>query len=389
MGALPDSSIILTLYFTPLAQAGFSPLVFSQEPLEPEAVSSTGDLLPVAVTQGYLLIGEGLVWPGDTDSSGVVDHFDLLPLGIAYGASGPPRINAHTDWRPQFADSWGQATPASNMNYRHVDTDGNGQVEAADTLAIHLNWHKSTLLPDPPSYAVPKGIGPDLFVRPDTIGEVETAIFDIVLGTAEQPAENVYGLAFTLRYDQNQVAENGIYVHFDHSWIGRPDEILSFYRNDAENGKLHIALTRIDGREVSGSGAIAHLGVTLEDVIFRSIEREITFRIEEVRMIDRNEMRLPVSEMTTSVLIDRNVTGVDDIDRRSALKIIPQPATDEVRLEAEGMEIQAVKIYHLTGELIARFETSGFSVASLKDGYYLVSVQTDRGVIVRKLVVLH
>jgi hypothetical protein len=48
------------------------------------------------------------VYPGDADHSQQVDMNDLLPIGIHFGRTGPPRPNASLQWQPQLAPPLGR-----------------------------------------------------------------------------------------------------------------------------------------------------------------------------------------------------------------------------------------------------------------------------------------
>ena len=43
--------------------------------------------------------------------------------------------------------------------------------------------------------------GTVLYVQPDTVFPGQPAVFDIILEDGGAPAENIYGLAFTIVYD--------------------------------------------------------------------------------------------------------------------------------------------------------------------------------------------
>ena len=110
----------------------------------PTANDSAGrpiTLDPVALT---FAVTDGLVvWPGDTDDSGLVDAQDLLPIGARFGVTGPARDSTEQgiEWEPRAAPVW--PTPSDT----YVDANGDGEVDAADVLAVGLNFGRTQPAP--------------------------------------------------------------------------------------------------------------------------------------------------------------------------------------------------------------------------------------------------
>ena len=81
------------------------------------------------------------VWPGDTNNDGIVDERDVLPVGVYWRITGPPRSchspQRETSWQAHSATVW---TPEAAT---YADANGDGIVDGRDILAIGLNWHKT------------------------------------------------------------------------------------------------------------------------------------------------------------------------------------------------------------------------------------------------------
>ncbi|MGB1243067.1 MAG: hypothetical protein ACPG49_11130, partial [Chitinophagales bacterium] len=89
----------------------------------------------------YSTIEDG-VWPGDTNSDGIANNFDLLPIGTAYGSMGNPRINPTLAWIGQAADDWTD-TLVGGVNYKHIDCNGDGEILLDDLEGIIQNYGKT------------------------------------------------------------------------------------------------------------------------------------------------------------------------------------------------------------------------------------------------------
>jgi hypothetical protein len=70
-----------------------------------------------------------------------------------------------------------------------------------------------------------------------------------------------------------------------------------------------------------------------------------------------------------------------------AVRIYPNPVKDSFSLEA-GMPILWVKIYNIFGKQVAQFTAQDrYDISFLKKGMYLLRLETQNGVVVRKLAV--
>ena len=85
-----------------------------------------------------------MVWPGDANTDKLVDATDLLPIGIAYGETGPVRNSPSLVWTAQPAQGWSRYL-ANGVDYKHCDSDGNGVVDSMDIQGIYTNFGQSHL----------------------------------------------------------------------------------------------------------------------------------------------------------------------------------------------------------------------------------------------------
>ena len=134
------------------------------------------------------------VWPGDANNSGVADNNDVLAIGINYGVTGPVRTGASNLWVGQSCFNWTDSL-ASGVNIKHSDCDGNGIINADDTIPITLNYgmiHPRLL---PPVY---NATIPDLYLQctVDSIGPNQMLHVKMHLGSSAMPVPAIYGLAF-------------------------------------------------------------------------------------------------------------------------------------------------------------------------------------------------
>ncbi len=340
-----------------------------------------------------ILVVETPVWPGDTDNNGVVDNFDVLNIGLAIDSIGPARLNASLAWEAQPASDWPQSTPDGN-NYKHSDTDGNGMIDLNDTLAINLNWgevHQFTnetpdenrLFEDVPFY-----------LEPDTIIEGQTINLPIILGTDQMSAEEVYGLAFSLNYNPEIIAMNSAFVDLNSSWLGTPGVDMFIMQKDFHSmGRTDVGLSRIDGINVSGSGAIGQFIVTIEDdILFWSNEEErnelmAEFSIDNVRLINFQGQEIPVDAQSTLTEI---ISSQTEPDISQWVTVSPNPASDRIDIQATNLKVLQARIFNAVGKEVWQQEVwqgAQINISNLPAGSYLLYLQTDRGICHKKLII--
>lgn len=398
---LPDGSTLFEVCFTAIGDDAAVEVLISNHPTPIEVVRSGSQIVPLITSSGLVTIGGGgekLVWPGDTDHNGLVDHFDLLNIGLAYGASGFPRPDASLNWEAQFGVPWSITTPNTQVDYRHIDSDGNGQITANDTLALALNyglfndqWNGEdgfTGREGLPESA--RNTGTPLFIDTHPVENGSTAEFDIVLGDAGNTENTVYGLAFSIDYDPLAIVPGSIKLSFGNSWMGQEGQnLLTFYRVDPQNHRVNVAITRTDGLDITGSGPIAQLLITIEDVIFRSNEYEIPISIEKAHLITAKEEAVPV-QVLSSVITVATATGTLDAALDRQIKVYPVPARDLLFLRAPQLNIEAIGLYDLEGRPLQTWLGSHnqLSLPDLPRGAYMLRLITDRGVAVRRIIIM-
>lgn len=370
-------------HFTPTGTAGdVIPVILGYN----QWSATTGEeTYPITPRHGSVtLLPDGAeVWPGDTDQSRAVDHFDLLNIGLGYAATGPQRPNGSLEWEGQYLPDWGQATPESNVDYKHIDADGNGVIEAQDTMAIAVNWSRvTTHFRDPNQRPVPKLNGAPLLVEGDQISSAGPNALPIVLGAADQLAENVYGLAFSVHY-QGPIATESLWVDFTDSWLGEDGTpLLTIYRHFPTESRVDIALVRTNGQGVSGFGTIAQLVVRGNNQTNGPLSA--TLETSNPRAIDPAEAVVEIAPGASQLTVDFN-TGAYEPAWARGIRIFPVPASTELILQTDGIDVESLQIVNIWGQVAAVFPPQNvLSIEGLTPGIYVLRIRTPRGVVSRR-----
>lgn len=344
----------------------------------------------------YLTVKEPGVWPGDTDTNGVVNNFDLLPIGLAYDTMGPIRPGATINWEEQTAPDWPQQT-LSGINYKHIDTDGNGHINDQDTLAIIQNWGLEHNLMGEEEEIRILGNAP-FYVQPDTLIEGATLDLPVILGDDSNQLENVYGVAFSLYYDPEMIEDGTAHFNMEPSWIGNPGtDAIYIQRNFDDLGRLDVGITRIDATNVSGEGQIGALVITVEDdILLRNGKGQVrspdgvVFRIDNVRIISFEEEELFVTTPVTESPVIPVMTSTDESIIDHKVKLFPNPARGYFQIEADALMLEQVSLYSPNGKYIQQWqpnERGVYLLQGITPGLYTVKLQSREGVIWKKLTI--
>ena len=326
------------------------------------------------------------VWPGDANSDGIANNFDLLALGLTYGYEGAQRVGASLVWEGQWCLDWdGQFM--NGVNHKHTDCDGNGFVSDADMAAINLNYgqvhgkgtseadeFEAPLYVDIPSGSIPSGT---LFEAP------------IVFGSSEIFAENVYGMAFTITYDPTIFADNTQSISFENGWLGHYNsQVKTLVKHFPENHQFEIAITRIGHTNIAtGYGEVGMLRAILVENIEGKTNYDFQFVISDVRIISHDESDVPYSLPLDTGTVQSS--GIGGINEGYDVGIYPNPAQNHIILSGLDGATAAVNIYNTAGSLVYNRQTLSegevINLPNLAAGLYFTEVITPIGPVRTKL----
>jgi hypothetical protein len=294
------------------------------------------------------------VWPGDADNSGLVDQNDVLAIGQGYGSIGPVRPFPTIDWQGQISADWTDTLPGG-INYKHTDCDGNGFIDAEDTLAISLNWgyqHPRSGGPSEPRGGVP-ALAVDLV--PDTLVDGQIVNARLLLGDVNMTASNVYGLAFIFNYDPLVIDSNEVEITFANSWLANTNERIFVRKKQLASGQIAVGLTRIDHTPRSGFGEIGNVAmkVTTGNINGKELDYySFECFISDLVVVDENGNLLDVTEGSDATEVEYE-TGIRNIDELN-VSVYPNPATNQlfVDLTNAKQQVEQINIVDITGRVI-------------------------------------
>ncbi len=334
------------------------------------------------------------VWPGDCDYDGKADNNDLLAIGLGYNVNGNLRVNPTISWTAQLSGDWTD-TLSTGTNFKHIDCNGNGVIDADDTTAIVLNYN--LLHPKSASRDSWRSGAPLLLpvVEQDTVANGDTITVHLLLGDSLITASNVYGLAFTLTYNAEVIDTSKTSIVFGNSWLGSANEKISIAKDLPSVGQIQCALTRIDHTPRSGAGEIgtAQFVITTDNINGKNLAYyNAGFQITNVTLIDNLGNELQANAGRDTVLIEYEPTAVNEIPLDKLVHVYPNPTHDQFTISADNISLLQINILNLLGESVVKQQVSDpqlevFNVSQFKAGVYLLEIITDKGRLTKRLIV--
>ena len=291
------------------------------------------------------------VWPGDANDDNIANNLDILAIGIGSGATGPVRVGANINWVPQSAANWTNSL-SNGANYKHVDCNGDGIINDADTTAVITNYgftHNKTSISPSATAADPELI---LNILTDTVGLNTMVTVSVELGTPSVPANSVYGLAFTINFNSNLIDGNSLKFDFSGSWLGNMGtDMIGIAYGSPSNGIMDVGMCRTDQNNISGNGQIGLFTFSTIGSMPSGSVSTLGLSLSDVMLISSDETVSAVNLSADSVVvtgIDRN-TGFDEF----LIGIYPNPFSTTTTVTVDGLDAHSnasLEMYTLLGE---------------------------------------
>ena len=367
------------------------------------AVAPTGAVYAVFSwygTWGYetFTMPDSVVWPGDADANHIVDNTDLLTIGLAYDSTGPVRAVQGIVWQGDVAANWADSftsyTPA--LNYKYADCNGDGIIDASDTVAIMANYSLTHAKTGPMLSPWRNGVPAiKAVVSPDTAYTGDTLTVTFVVGDTNTTVNNLYGLAFRYNFDPLVVDSTfpSRMGFLPTSWIGTPSQKISINKIFSTTGQIQAAVTRINHTSVSGHGAIATatFKITTDNISGKNYSYYTNkWSITDVIAIDQYGDPIPLNAGADSSIVGFYPNGIHEVTTET-LRIQPNPARDKVMVSA-GNTINEISLSNIMGQQVMSSNTANgrsvsIDVSGLESGVYVVQVKTDKGTGIAKLII--
>ena len=331
-----------------------------------------------------------LVFPGDANHDGIVNTRDLLPIGLRYTFNTTPRFTQNIDWVGQHAFNTG--VMAQGVDVKHEDCNGDGQINSLDIDAIKANYssvHNSNKSVSASNGDCDYPLG---FSFVENAYQSNDVSVNIKLGESFDPVVDVYGVSFTVYYDNSFVVQNSMHTVGLNSWFGNDGgNCIHTSQDDFLNGRMDVTLTGVDLLNRSGGGDIIQIAWTMEDdVIPIAVQTEtMNLRIGDIYIINLAEEELESCGIDTVIEVSRkDAVGIKAVDK-NFIKIFPNPAKSLIQIQT-AEKIESIELLSITGKRIQKLDfrnKSSIDVSNISKGIYLLKIDTQEGSFFEKLVI--
>lgn len=268
--------------------------------------------------------GQHILHSGDMNNNGIVNAVDILYWGQTYGESGPERGGQGSVFLPQSLDDldkFDQLYEDSlyNIDIAYADANGDGRINDLDidqALIPNYGLTHGTVLPEGYRNGVPN-VDPAVVLTSNASSVIagESVDISIDLGDSNLPAEDFYGIAFQLSFENDLVESSAPFTLKEdgNGWTNTiGSDTRQFIFKDQATGKAEYVITKTDKLGIDLTGAnVGVISIVIDDIIILPKDT-LTIQIDSVRMID-------AQFRTHAVAIDSATIDIviDDIDRSS------------------------------------------------------------------------
>ncbi len=293
------------------------------------------------------------VWPGDANNDLTVDNSDLLNIGLAYNESGFVRPGATTNWQAETCVDWNRIF-GSGLNISHADCDGNGMIDSTDLAAVYLNYgqtHPPIAPPGNPASA-PRS-GENIFLDPFQFnyspGDFVT--IPVKLGTSIDPADDIYGTAYKITYDNSKIISGSVSISFPSSWFTPAGNRINLQKDFFGSGIIHGSQSRINLTNITGDGTIAYLHFQIDP----GASGQINLDMIDVVALDKDENPITLIPAGTIIYIMPPLAASADEFHANA-EVYPNPSPGDITLHYQLKVNTSVmfSVYDLTGNCVFR-----------------------------------
>ena len=329
----------------------------------------------------------GDVWPGDANSDNIANNIDLLYIGLASGFQGIDRPEQGIEWEAYESNDWDFFFPESGVNFKHADSNGDGLVDEEDIEAIEENYGL-THGPYDPNFEVGGPSDPPLYVDlPSYVQPDQQIEVDIILGEFSNQVSDLYGVAFTLEFQEGVFQNNEIEFDSTGSWIGGIDgDMYTFSRAADGVFEVDITLVRKDQSNAGTNyGRIGNFIGVIDDVLGL---QEASVKIKNVVAISNDETLIQLNLPVDTMIISSTDQVLDD----GKIHVYPVPTNKFLYLETDIAEdVSSMEIITLEGVRVRHYDhfESRLDLKALHNGVYLLRVRTDKGIYQERVMIFN
>ncbi len=329
------------------------------------------------------------VWPGDANYDLNVDFLDLFYVGAGNGLTGTARTTPGNAWAASPSTNWNQNS-LYLVDAKHADCNGDGTIDAQDTVAIYLNYglthafksNHTSLVAE--STAAPKPVTVQSSANTIYAGQPFTLSFN--LGNTSALVDSIYAIGFSMSYPDQLLDNASSAMSCNASVISSPSGLLNIFK--PTTGSADLAVTKTNQANAANvQGSIFSLNLQAAQNI--GSDANFNFSLSNMKAITRSGANIPLAGVDAQVTFKASTATGIKVYSADKYSVYPNPAQTKITISAPGAtKIEHYEIYSVSGELIksntALTEKLEINVSDLSNGCYLVKLKSDNGSVVTK-----
>jgi hypothetical protein len=220
----------------------------------------------------------------------------------------------------------------------------------------------------------------------DTVYAGAEVTIPVYLGSADFPATNIYGLAFTIEYSSDLIVPGTMSVTFNTGWLGDgEEELISLNRGDDSNGLFDVAVSRINNTSITGYGHIGEVSFVMEDNLAGKItDLTAVLNLCPANPTITNALGNLVLADGIDLVCDSVVAlqlSADIQEWNNNWSIFPNPVTHELTINTNVSQHYRYRIVNTVGQPVAHGDFYGDQTTIMLDApagtYFLEIIQED------------
>jgi hypothetical protein len=334
------------------------------------------------------------VWPGDANSDSRVNELDLFTIGKYFGKTGAARTDQGIDWRAYPATNWTE-TQNNYYNLKHADCNGDGTINALDTIAVSLNFNNTHILGrilEDPADSLRQTTQPvQVLLNQASYNPNETIKGTVIAGTSSQQLL-FSGLAFELKLPDSLIVPGSFKIFTDSTGIFYQQGV-NVYLNKDKKWVVHTA----NGKNIKGYGGVAKFSFVL-----RNVANNTPVSISASNIVFTNikgGLWTSVSSKPGNATVNNIVTGINNpLPPGTFVTIAPNLITGkDVRIISKiNTPVRGrILLYNSSGQLLksraiiwlAGTNTTIMEIPTVAKEMYYIRIETNKWAITRKAIV--
>ena len=307
-----------------------------------------------------------VVRPGDANIDNLVNHLDVLALGVQFNAIGSPRHNIDTNITftvTKPAADWPRI--AQSINAKHSDIDGNGMVTVSDFEKLKLNIGNSAGTYTP-RLSDTNGLNRIEFNIPDTIvmKTIDSGKIKVPIKIIHPNPQPSYGLGLTLSVQNKDKTsqQDTFYNKYSYQplsglnlWNKSNQTILYLEDKNSRPSHTNIVYSKTNGLndDIGSDGGVVEIIVDeiLWGITNPSDHARLHLSLKDIAFIDNSYNLLPIKPVSKYVYIQKasaSLAGVGEIN----YQVYPTYIQQNFTIEKSTLRLENFYIYNALGQLI-------------------------------------